>query len=101
MMDKHWVWVFERVSVFLMLVPFVYFTITVWQLLVLGLALVASYMFFHDTAYYTTRGRIDVPQYNWKSHSTTSSAKINLDFRARLWSIALSLALMILILLFL
>lgn len=43
-----------------------------------------SFPFFHDGAYYVTRGMIDVPGYNFFSDSNNSSAVIEIKFKYRL-----------------
>lgn len=44
---------------------------------------ILTFSFPHNGMYYETRERIDVPEYNFDSNSTTSTAKFELNFKER------------------
>lgn len=62
--------------------PLLYFTFSFsWQFFVGGILLMMVFPFFHDGAYYKMRNILDgVYPKGWIDNTTTSDAKINLNF---------------------
>ena len=56
----------------------------VWNSLFIGAAFIAVFSWFHNGVYYTMRDVLDdVYPERWKSHSTTSTAKTDLNYEQR------------------
>jgi hypothetical protein len=51
----------------------------------MALSMMLVFSYWHNGAYYVVRGMIDWDEYNFFSQSTTTTARISLDFIARLW----------------
>lgn len=56
----------------------------VWNSLFIGAAFMAVFSWFHNGVYYTVRDILDsVYPERWKAHSTTSTAKTDLNYEQR------------------
>ena len=62
-----------------------YFTIGIaWKALLIGIALMAMFSWFHNGVYYTVRDMLDrVYEWRWRAHSTTSTAMFDFDYGQR------------------
>lgn len=92
MADKHVIWTVERMATFAIATVPVLYTLGWLDVLALAVSFVLCFSLVHNAAYYHTRGKIDVPYYNWRSQSTTTTAKLSFGFNARLSLFAAGLA---------
>ena len=62
-----------------------YFSLGItWNSLFIGAAFMAIFSYFHNGVYYTIRDNLDgVYPDRWKAHSTTSTAKLDLNYEQR------------------
>lgn len=89
--DLHRFYIIERVIVFLGI--FLGMFLSFYDILVLMVACFFSFFFWHDGFYEVARGRIDQYGKNFKSTSSTSTAKWNPNWDERrlllVWSLAI------------
>jgi len=64
-----------------------YFTLGItWKALLIGIALMAMFSWFHNGVYYTVRDILDcVYEWRWTAHSETSTAMLDFDYNQRSW----------------
>lgn len=80
--NEHSLLVLERLFIFLTFM--VATLLTPEQVFVLSLLWTLSFSLVHNGSYYFTRSRIDVPEYNFRSNSTTSTAVLEIGWNTRL-----------------
>ena len=84
--NEHYLYTLNRISVLSMIIVSVLKHEVLLSIngIMLAISFIMMYPFWHDGAYYETRRAIDVPSYNFKSSSTTSTAKFELNWNKRL-----------------
>ena len=74
----------QRGLTLLIIGGFLFFIINWWSILIVT-TLAMTFTYFHDGAYYLTRHKLNNNDYpkGWKDESTTSTAKINMNYKVR------------------
>ena len=98
--EKHKVYTFQRILVFIMMVNSLVFYkcwlhTEVYDIIILFITCVLSFSFIHDGAYFITKHNIDNSDVSWDSYSKTTTAKYEINFKTRLISFILSLVILI------
>jgi hypothetical protein len=81
--NEHQIWVVERLSVLMIVLGGLFFSLDDLQYVRVFFSCLLCFPFIHNGYYYETRSRLDVPSYNWFSHSKETTAKINLNWFQR------------------
>lgn len=68
-------------------VTLLYFTLGIsWAALLIDVALMSMFSWFHNGVYYTMRDILDnVYEWRWRAHSTTSTARFDFNYNQRCW----------------